>query len=151
MLPVVSGSKIIGDIVLMLVLAWSIIDGFFAFIGWAVIAGIMYDLAAYSFVGEHVIIFLLVVYFVSFFSRRLSLEVKGIGKILFFVFVIVTTFISRSIIALATAWDNRTFHGYWQTFGDFNFILIQIACNGIFFLILFLFIKKVKEFFKLEE
>jgi rod shape-determining protein MreD len=150
-LAVVLTPNIAGDIVLMTVLAWSMLDGFIAFIGWAIIAGILYDLAAYSPIGEHVIIFLLVVYFVSFFSRRLSLEVKGVGKMLFFVFVIVATFLSRVIIALMAAWDTQTFYGYWQIFGNPKFIMIQIICNGILFFLLFFLLRKIKEFFKLEK
>lgn len=150
-LPVVSGSRVAGDVVLMAILAWSIIDGFFAFVGWAIIAGILYDLSAYSPVGEHSIIFLLVVYFVSFFSRRLSIELRGIGWLLFFIFVIVATLISRSVIALAEVWNNQTFHGYWYIFGDLKSIIIQIICNSILFFVLFFLLKKIKEFFKLEK
>lgn len=150
-LPVVLGLNTTGDIVLMTVLAWSVLDGFSAFIGWAAFAGILYDLVAYSPVGEHVIIFLLVVYFVSFFSRRLSIEFKGIGWALFFMFVVIATFISRSIVALATAWDMQTFHGYWQMFGSLKTIALQIIYNGILFFLLFFLLRKIKEFFKLEK
>ena len=66
-MPVILNSSTTGDAVLMIVLAWSVLDGFSAFIGWAIVAGILYDLAAYSPIGEHAIIFLAVVYFVSFF------------------------------------------------------------------------------------
>jgi rod shape-determining protein MreD len=150
-LPIISSPNIAGDIVLMVILALSVLDGFFAFMGWAIIAGILYDLAAYSPIGEHAIIFLLVVYFVSFFSRRMSLEIKGIGKVLFFVFVIVATFFSRSIIALMAAWDMQTLHGYWQIFGSLKSITFQIICNEILFFLLFLLLKRIKEFFKLEK
>ena len=150
-IPVVSSFNTAGDIVLMTVLAWSVLDGFSAFIGWAIVAGMLYDLAAYSPIGEHAIIFLAVVYFVSFFSRRLSLEFKGIGWLLFFMFIIVATFLSRSIIALAMAWDMQTFHGYWQMFGNLKSITLQVIYNGMLFFILFFLLRKSKEFFKLEK
>lgn len=150
-LPIISGSSVAGDVVLMAILAWSIIDGFTAFIGWAIIAGILYDLGAYSPIGEHVIIFLLVVYFVSFFSRRLSIELKETGWLLFFIFVIAATLISKSVIALAGAWDVHTFHGYWHVFGDPKSIIVQIVCNSILFFFLFFLLRKIKEFFKLEK
>lgn len=150
-LPVVSSPNTAGDIVLMVILALSVLDGFSAFIIWAIIAGILYDLASYSTIGEHAIIFLLVIYFVSFFSRRLSLEIKGIGRVLFFAFVIVATLLSRSITTLMAAWDMQTFHGYWQMFGNFKSITLQIVYNGIFFPISFFLLKKIKEFFKLEN
>jgi hypothetical protein len=102
-------------------------------------------------VGEHAIIFLAVVYFVSFFSRRLSLEFKGIGWLLFFMFIIVATFLSKIIVALAIAWDMQTLHGYWQMFGNLKSITLQIIYNGILFFLLFFLLRKVKEFFKLEK
>ena len=150
-MPVILNSSTTGDAVLMIVLAWSVLDGFSAFIGWAIVAGILYDLAAYSPIGEHAIIFLAVVYFVSFFSRRLSIEFKGIGWLLFFMFIVVATFLSKIIIALAMAWDLQTFHGYWQMFGNLKSITLQIIYNGILFFLLFFLLKRVKEFFKLEK
>ena len=150
-LPVILSPNITGDIVLMTVLVLSILDGFSVFMSWAIIAGILYDLASYSKIGEHAIIFLLVVYFVSFFSRRLSLDVKGVGRLLFLVFIIVATFFSRSIVALMTVWNMQTLHGYWQAFGSLKSIIIQIIYNGIFFFLLFFLLKKIKEFFKLEK
>jgi rod shape-determining protein MreD len=148
-LPVISNQNILGDAVLMAVLAWSVLDGFYAFIGWAIAAGILYDLAAYSPVGEHVLIFLAVVYFVSFFSRRLSLELKGIGLALLFMFVIVAMFISKSVISLITAWEMQTLNDYWTTFGSLRFIAIQIVYNEILFFIWFVLLRKVKKFFEL--
>jgi len=151
LMPVILNSNTTGDAVLMIVLAWSVLDGFSAFIGWAIVAGILYDLAAYSPIGEHAIIFLAVVYFVSFFSRRLSIEFKGIGWLLFFMFIVVATFLSKIIIALAMAWDLQTFHGYWQMFGNLKSITLQIIYNGILFFLSFFLLKRVKEFFKLEK
>jgi len=150
-LPVISSANTAGDAVLMAVLAWSVLDGFSAFIGWAIVAGILYDLATYSPVGEHVIIFLAVVYFVSFFSRRLSLELKGMGLVLFFIFIFVATFISSSIVALMTAWDARTLFGYWKMFSSPGSIALQVVHNVILFFLWFFFLKKTKEFFKLEK
>lgn len=151
LMPVILSFNTTGDFVLMTVLAWSVLDGFSAFIIWAIVAGILYDLAAYSTVGEHAIIFLAVVYFVSFFSRRLSLEFKGIGWLLFIMFIIVATFLSRSIVALMMAWDMQTVHGYWQMFGSLKSITLQIFYNGILFFILFFLLRRIKEFFKLEK
>src|SRR6266704_2969631 len=78
-LPLISPTNITGDIVLMLILVGSIIDGFFSFFWWAVFFGVIYDIVSYTTVGIHAIIFIFVVYFVSFFSRRFSVELKGVG------------------------------------------------------------------------
>ena len=66
-LTVITKTSVAGDAVAMAVLVFSVVDGFFAFLGWAIFAGILYDLACYSPIGTHVIIFLCIVYFTSFF------------------------------------------------------------------------------------
>ena len=146
-LPEISNTNTAGDIVLMAILALSVIDGFSAFLGWAITAGILYDLAAYAIIGEHVLIFLLVVYFVSFFSRRFPTDLKGIGLLLFIIFVVIATLVSRGIFALITAWDLQTLQGYWEAFGTFRFIVLSIIYNEILFFIWFIALKKIKKFF----
>lgn len=149
-LPVFLGGPALGDAVLMIVLAWTIIDGFNSFIAWAIVAGIFYDLAAYSPVGEHVLIFLIVIYFVSFFSRRLSLDLKGVGLVLFFIFVIAATVFSEIIIALISAQEMQTLHEYWKKFGDPSSVALKIICNELLFFGWFVLLKKIKKFFKIE-
>ena len=146
-LPLIFNINATGDVVLMAILAWSVIDGFSVFLGWAITAGILYDFAAYSTVGEHVLIFLLVVYFVSFFSRRFPTDLKGIGLILFIIFVVIATFVSRGIFAIMTAWELQTLQGYWETFGNFRFIALSVIYNEILFFIWFIALKKIKKFF----
>lgn len=149
-LPVILGRNFYGDVVLAAVLAWSVLDGFRAFLGWAVLCGILYDLAAYSPVGEHALIFLFVVYFVSFFSKRLSVELEGIKWILFFVFVVAATFISEGVIALMQWTDAQTLSGYWKASGGFGSLFLRIVCNGFLFFFWFGLLKKIKKFFQLE-
>jgi rod shape-determining protein MreD len=149
--PVVSGGAVMGNTVLMAVLAWSILDGFYAFIGWAVLTGILYDLAAYSTVGEHVLIFLVVIYFVSFFSRYLSLEVKGTGLLLMFAFVIVATLLSRLIISLVAILDIQTIQGYRRSFGPMSSLALQIVYNEFLFFFWFYVLRKIKKFFAIES
>lgn len=148
-MPAVLQTNAAADVVLTAVLAWSVLDGFFAFISWAIAIGILYDLVTYSPVGVHVLIFLAVVYFVSFFSRRLSLELKGFGLFLFLIFVVVATLVSQGVIALATAWDMQTFHGYWKSFGSLKSVALGIAYNEILFFIWFILLKKIKKFFEI--
>lgn len=148
--PAILNINAAGDAVLMAILACSVIDGFSAFLGWAITAGILYDLAAHATVGEHVIIFLPVVYFVSFFSRRFPTDLKGIGLILFIMFVVVATLFSRGIFALITAWNLQTLQGYWKTFGSFYFITISVIYNEILFFAWFVVLKKIKKFFEIR-
>lgn len=149
-LPVVFASHAFGDIVLMLILAGVVVDGYFGFFGWAIFAGIVYDLATYTQMGVHALIFLLTVYFVSFFSRRFSVEFKGVGMLLFLVFVVFASIISRMITALSIAWDSETFHQYLGLVGGFNVIFLQIVCNVILFAICFYILRKIKAFFDIN-
>ncbi len=150
-LPVFLDSQILGDAVLMVVLAWSILDGFQSFIGWSVVAGIFYDLATYSSVGEHVLIFLAVVYFVSFFSKRLSLDFRGMGLFLFCIFVIAVSLFSEIVLAIFTFWEMQTIHEYWRKFGSVGAVVLKIICNEILFFAWFFALKKIKIFFRLEN
>ena len=117
-LPLISPTHVTGDILLMLVLTGAVLDGFFAFLWPAIFAGIIFDLISYTTVGIHSLVFVLVIYFVSFFSRRFSVELKGVGLVQFVIFVAVATFISRVIMALSVAWDLQTRSGYFKEFGS---------------------------------
>lgn len=150
-LPVVATKYAAADVVLMLVLAWSILDGFFAFFSWAIFLGFLYDLISYSAVGTHALIFLIVLYFVSFFSRRFSVELKGAGLVLFLLFVLVATFISNGVIALILAWKMETVHNFWKSFGSPGYLLIQFAYNVVLFFLCFIVIKKAKQFFAIAD
>lgn len=149
-LPVISPGYIVGDVVLMLVLTGSIIDGFFAFLWWAVFVGIVYDLINYASVGVHALIFLLVVYFVSFFSRRFSVELKGVGMALFVIFIIVATLVSKFVTALSIAWDLQSASGLMNNVGSFRLISLQILYNFVLFIFTFFIFRKTKKFFAID-
>lgn len=85
------------DIVLMMVLAWTLVEGFEDFLKWAVLAGLLYDLATFSPVGLSVMIFTILAYSVSFFSKRLSVEIGGSGVLLVVFFVTAATVGERAI------------------------------------------------------
>ncbi len=140
-----------GDIVMMLVLAGVVLDGFFGFFWWAIFAGIIYDLASFVQIGTHALIFLLVIYFVSFFSRRFSVELKGVGVFLFLIFVVFATLVSRGIIALSIALDSQSFHQFQDVFlGSFSTVGFQIFFNAVLFFLCFHVLKKIKVFFDIE-
>ncbi|EKE25650.1 MAG: hypothetical protein ACD_5C00081G0002 [uncultured bacterium] len=149
-IPVIFEKKAVADAVLMAILAWSILDGFFAFLAWAIFFGLFYDIISYSVIGTHALIFLVVVYFVSFFSRRFSVEMKGFGTILFLLFILVATLASNATIATIFVWKMQNFHGFWQSFGSLKTVMIQLVYNTFLFLILFMLIRKIKQFFAIE-
>ena len=150
-LPVIFGAGNVADGVLMAILAWSVIDGFFSFLSWAIFLGLFYDLISYSTIGTHALIFLLVVYFVSFFSRRITLEFRGMGLFLFLAFIVVATLLSHAIIALILAMKMQTLGGYFKSFGSMGSISLQFIYNAILFFLCFLLIRKAKQFFAITE
>lgn len=150
-LPALFRESVPGDVVLMFVLAAMVLDGFFGFLWWAIFAGIVYDLVSYVQVGTHALIFLLVVYFVSFFSRRFSVELKGVGIFLFLFFVVVATFFSKAIVALSIVLDSQNFHQYPNLLlGSFSALIIQTMLNIILFVVCLQGLKKIKTFFDIE-
>lgn len=149
-LSLISKSSTPGDLVLMMVLAGVVLDGFFAYFWWAIFAGILYDLATFVQIGTHALVFLISIYFVSFFSRRFSVEVKGVGVLLFVLFVGAATIISHLIVVLSLSLDARTFLKYFELIGNPSNVFLQIIWNLVLFFICFYFLKKVKNFFEIE-
>lgn len=150
-MPVIANENPIPDLVLMSILAWSVLDGFFIFLPWSIFFGITYDLLTYSLVGEHVLIFLAVLYFVSFFSRRISFEFKGIGLFLFLLFVVVVSGMSQVFFALMAAWHTQILSGFWNSFGSLSSIILQLLINMLLFFLCLIAIKNIKRFFALEN
>ena len=139
------------DIVLMLVLAWTLIDGFDAFLKWAVFAGLLYDLATFSAVGLHVIIFALLAYSVSFFSKRFSVEIKGTGILLMMFFVSAATICSRAILLsheFGAGVIANDISKFWQTLGMFS---LAASCNLLIFFVLFFMLNWVGNFYYLKK
>ncbi len=149
-LPLISPAYATGDILLMFILTGAVVDGFFDFLWCAVFAGIIYDLVSYTPVGAHVLIFLFIVYFVSFFSRRFSIELKGVGLVLFLIFVIVATLLSRGVMTLLDAWELQTFSGALGEFGSFKVVVTQIILNIFLFFFTFIIFRKTKKVFNIE-
>ncbi len=149
-LPVISFGFATGDILLMIILAGAILDGFSGFLGWAVFAGIIYDLVSYTAVGVHVLVFIFVVYFVSFFSRRFSVELRGFGLALFMIFVIVSTLVSHVILTAFAEFNKQSGNFYLRDIIDFKVVGIQILYDVILFFCCFIILRKAKKFFSIN-
>ncbi len=144
-LPALAGKNLPGDAVLMLVLAMAVLDGFALALNWAIVAGILVDFATYGTLGEHVIVFLLVIYVVSFFSRRLSVEVKGTGRLLFFLFVAAASLISNGLLLTFLFLENKLVKSQLQFFSSSKGFLLQIICNTVLFFLWYQVVKKIKK------
>jgi cell shape-determining protein MreD len=144
-------SKSLVSAVLMLVLAFSVLDGFFGFLWWAVFYGIFYDLISYSRIGINVLIFLGTVYFVSFFSRRFTVEFRGVGIFLFLFFVVVVSFFSHFVlVGEPLIFEAHSLRGVYNIFGSLGSIAFEIFVNCLLFIGFFNVIKKMKAYFSLE-
>lgn len=145
-LPVFFGKSAFGDAVLMLILAISVVESFVSALGWAIVSGILYDFSSYSTLGFHVIIFLMIVYGVSFFSRRLSVEVKGTGVLLSMIFVVFSTLISKGLLVIFFGLEaSKSSGSYLRFFGDFRSVFFQILINAILFFLWLGVIKKIRK------
>ena len=144
------GSEWPVDFVLMLVLAWTLIDGFDDFLPWAVFAGIVYDAVSFSPIGSHIAVFSLVAYGVSFFSRRFSIEMGGAGILSALFFIAAATIGSRYLIFFLEI-------GFEAIAVDFsNIVFLSMAFakaaifNGLIFLAWFFIIGRIQDFFFLK-
>lgn len=144
--PLIMPVHVMPDAVLMLILVGAVFDGFQEFFWWAIIAGVIYDLVTYNIIGLHSLVFLLVVYFVSFFSRRFSVELRGVGLALFLFFITVSSFISHFITAAVQFFSNDRSVAYLKSFLMPQAIGVEIICNVFLFFILFVFLRKIKSF-----
>ncbi len=145
-LPGLISPGAMGDAVLMLVLAMAVLDGFALALSWAIIAGALYDLASFTPLGQHVIIFLLLIYAVSFFSRRLSVEIKGVGMLLLVFFVIAATLISKSLFIFFLMLGSQAVN-FFQVFGGFKDFIFQVGGNAVLFFLWLSALKKFKKTF----
>ncbi len=144
-LPIFMGSSVAGDAVLMLILTVAVLDGFASALSWAILTGILCDFASYVKVGQHVLIFLLVVYMVSFFSRRLSVEVKGTGILLFLLFIIIATLISNVLLTAFLILGDGSIKLQPQFLSILKLILFQTGGNAVLFFLWYNLIKKIKK------
>ncbi len=139
------------DIVLMLILAWTLIDGFDDFLKWTIFIGIIYDLMTFSTVGLHVIVFVILSYIVSFFSKVFSVEIKNTGIFLVALLVAVAVIGSRTAVLgyeFGIDFISVDFHNLGLTLKMF---FSAVFYNLIIFFILFFAINKIERFFYLKK
>jgi len=137
LVPIMFFGRRLPDIVLMLVLALAIVDGFDDFLPWVIGAGLAYDVATRSAIGLHALIFVIVVYSVSFFSRRFLVDMRSMGVMLLLVFIILATLISHFFVALWIGWDSRSVFNGVGALGSGWDIAAHVLYNAVAFIIMF--------------
>lgn len=144
-LPAFFGERYGGNIVVMLVLAWTMYDGFLGYFGWAVFAGCLYDLFFYFPVGLHAALFVVIVYGVSFFTKRFSVTMRSSGALIMVMLV--------AILTVATAFYDLAWAGgrfdigmnVSAELGGQEIILKNELVNLALFFMCYVSIKKVKK------
>jgi rod shape-determining protein MreD len=146
LMPIMFGGQPLPDSVLMLVLALAITDGFERFWPWAVFAGLLYDLESATALGLHALIFILVTYFVSFFSRRFLVDMRSMGVAMLAFFIAAAALLSHLMVAAWMGWQaNKGGRNFIGSFGGWRDLLWAIAYDALIFIFLFFIAKKLKK------
>ncbi len=149
-LPALFSQYQVPQIVLMLVIAWTIISGFRNILPWIVATGVVLDILSFEKIGLSVIAFVIIAYFVSFFSRRFLVESRGWGTLVMVFFIFFSTifyylfgifFANFHLPASSTAYD------FWRSFVFFQKnVSIQIVFNILLFFLCYLLLARVEEY-----
>lgn len=134
----------------MMMLAWSLIDGFDDFFWWALFAGIFADLVGPGVIGINVISFVLIIYTASFLSRRFSGDIRGVGVFLMLALVMAATLISAIASLISFLPANEFVLDFSRIHIDPVKIMLQIVYNAILFFACHIFISRMKKFFDIQ-
>ena len=146
LLPVFVGSAQGVNMVMILVLAWTIYDGFNAYLAWAIFSGCIYDIFFHYPFGVHAIFFVAVSYVLSFFAKRFSVALRSSG---FFTVCLLIALLTIALAVYDIAWSvgySKILAVITQEFSGAHFLLENMAVNGAMFCIWYLFIKRLKRF-----
>lgn len=136
------------DLVLMLVLAWTIRDGFAGFLPWIIFAGLAYDALAYAPMGTHVLVLTLSAYLVSFFSRLFLVQIRGIGVFLLLIFVFLAMVLSRAALLWVESSSVAGLFGrILESMSGNALMMRELAFNAAFVFFGLWLIKHVKKYF----
>jgi rod shape-determining protein MreD len=138
------------DAILMLVLAFALVDGFVAFFWWAAAVGIIVDSFANTPMGLHSIVFISLSYIAGFLTRRVMGDVRGAGNPLIFFLVVTATLINRFARGVIMLYDGASFHVFTPLFLDIWNVLFEIIFNLVLFFLFFRLIPKIKIFFAIQ-
>lgn len=139
------------NIILMLIIACTIVDGFVGFFPWIIGIGLAYDALTFSVVGVHVLVMMISAYFVSFFSRRLSVDLYGTGILIVMLFVVFAMILQSFAMVLVYSADAKvlvTFSGIMENTTWLQ-LLKAFAWNIVVVLFLIWVLRKAKRYFSL--
>lgn len=144
MLAVLFSCGQVPNIVLLIVIAWTIIAGFNKIWPWAIIAGVVLDLASFEPIGKNVIFLLIVSYAVNFFLQRFSTENRAWRVVIISSLVVVATIFYASYDIFFVSLSEMDIKE------KISFIarnaITQIIASAILFYACYAFLKKVEDF-----
>lgn len=145
-IPAFFHGRVIPSALFMLVLAWSLVDGFTPFLFWAIGLGVVADALSASPIGFHVVMFVILTYAASFLSRRFLS-----GGFAFMAFLIFCTTLAVRVLRMAILLDGgASFKIASGVFLEPGAILLETAVNMVIFSILLFAIKRIKKIFWIE-
>ena len=134
-LPVLFSTNEVPNIILLLIISWTVIMGFDNILIWVIITGIMADLIFFRSVGTSVIFFVVIAYSISFVSRRFLIENKNSGFLIIALFIIFSTILYGFLNIFINSQIIENFRGSFgaQLIILQKSILTQIAFNLLLF------------------
>lgn len=102
-LPVFSGSGSVPDVTLVIIMIWIARADFNSVLKWAVLGGLMMDIASFQPVGLNVFSFVTVAFIINSLSKRFLVSQFAWKSFILVVMVVAGTVVNQAIIASVTA------------------------------------------------
>lgn len=150
--PVFFSDFSVPKIILMLIIAWVIKDGFIQTLPWIITAGFLLDIISYTPVGASVIFFVLISYAANLFFRKFLFEGGNWEVPATFLFIIAATVFYRVFLAINFSIAREFSKTIAESLVFFRHLGSEAALNCLlFFLILFIFKKKNEKILSVKK
>ena len=132
------------NIILLIIIAWTIIVGFNKIWPWTIIAGVILDLASFEPIGKNVIFLLIVSYAVNFFLQRFLTENRIWRVVMISFFVVATTIFYASCDIFFVSPSEMDIKEKISFMAENA--AVQIIASAMLFYVCYALLKKVEDF-----
>jgi len=132
------------DLALIIILFWTIENGFEETWKWAVLAGLLVDLANFWSVGTNVFSFVFTAYVINSFAKRFLVTQTVFRFLILAAFIILGTVINGILVILAAKIANKETLDFGPLFFNAD-IFFKIFCNLGTFLLIYAPLMKLKK------
>ncbi|HEX7586320.1 MAG TPA: rod shape-determining protein MreD [Patescibacteria group bacterium] len=144
-------SPVFPDVALVIILFWTVERGFEEMWKWAIVAGLLSDLAYFWPVGISVFSFVFVAYAVNSLVKRFSVTQAGFRFVILLAFVILGTFLNNTLVVVALKFSRQEASNLNLLLFNWD-ILLKILYNiAIFFLLYVPLSRLEKKFFSFDS